>query len=36
LCFYSGDQFPSEYKGDIFAAFHGSWNRLQHFTALRF
>jgi glucose/arabinose dehydrogenase len=27
LCFYIGDQFPSEYKGDIFAAFHGSWNR---------
>jgi glucose/arabinose dehydrogenase len=27
LCFYTGDQFPSEYKGDIFAAFHGSWNR---------
>jgi len=24
LCFYSRDQFPSEYKGDIFAAFHGS------------
>lgn len=27
LCFYTGEQFPSEYKGDIFAAFHGSWNR---------
>jgi glucose/arabinose dehydrogenase len=27
LCFYTGDQFPDEYKGDIFAAFHGSWNR---------
>ena len=27
LCFYSGDQFPAEYKGDIFAAFHGSWSR---------
>jgi glucose/arabinose dehydrogenase len=27
LCFYIGDQFPAEYKGDIFAAFHGSWNR---------
>ncbi|PYK87825.1 MAG: sorbosone dehydrogenase [Verrucomicrobia bacterium] len=27
LCFYSGDQFPAEYQGDIFAAFHGSWNR---------
>jgi glucose/arabinose dehydrogenase len=27
LCFYDGPQFPAEYKGDIFAAFHGSWNR---------
>lgn len=27
LCFYDGDQFPAEYRGDIFAAFHGSWNR---------
>ena len=27
LCFYTGDQFPAKYKGDIFAAFHGSWNR---------
>ncbi len=27
LCFYDGEQFPAEYRGDIFAAFHGSWNR---------
>lgn len=27
LCFYDGTQFPAEYRGDIFAAFHGSWNR---------
>ncbi len=27
LTFYTGDQFPAEYKGDVFAAFHGSWNR---------
>ena len=27
LCFYNGAQFPEEYRGDIFAAFHGSWNR---------
>jgi len=27
LCFYDGAQFPAEYKGDVFAAFHGSWNR---------
>jgi glucose/arabinose dehydrogenase len=26
LCFYNGQQFPEEYRGDIFAAFHGSWN----------
>jgi glucose/arabinose dehydrogenase len=24
---YDGDQFPPEYQGQIFAAFHGSWNR---------
>jgi glucose/arabinose dehydrogenase len=27
LCFYDGAQFPGEYRGDLFAAFHGSWNR---------
>jgi glucose/arabinose dehydrogenase len=27
LCFYDGTQFPAEYRGDIFACFHGSWNR---------
>ena len=27
LCFYTGEQFPPEYGGDIFAALHGSWNR---------
>ena len=27
LCFYDGTMFPAEYKGDIFAAFHGSWNK---------
>ncbi len=25
--FYEGSQFLAEYKGDIFAAEHGSWNR---------
>jgi glucose/arabinose dehydrogenase len=25
--FYEGSQFPAEYKGDGFAAEHGSWNR---------
>jgi glucose/arabinose dehydrogenase len=27
LVFYDGPQFPEEYRGDIFAAFHGSWNK---------
>jgi glucose/arabinose dehydrogenase len=27
MTFYEGDQFPKQYKGDIFAAEHGSWNR---------
>ena len=27
MMFYTGDQFPPEYKGSIFAAEHGSWNR---------
>jgi glucose/arabinose dehydrogenase len=27
LTFYSGTQFPEEYRGHVFAALHGSWNR---------
>ena len=27
LTFYTGQQFPAEYRGDLFVAFHGSWNR---------
>jgi len=27
LIFYEGTNFPSEYRGDAFAAEHGSWNR---------
>jgi glucose/arabinose dehydrogenase len=27
LTFYSGNQFPTQYHGDIFAAEHGSWNK---------
>ena len=27
MTFYEGDQFPAEYKGDAFAAEHGSWNK---------
>jgi glucose/arabinose dehydrogenase len=27
LTFYDGTMFPQEYRGDLFAAEHGSWNR---------
>jgi glucose/arabinose dehydrogenase len=27
MTFYEGKQFPSEYRGEIFAAEHGSWNK---------
>lgn len=27
LTFYQGSNFPAEYRGDAFAAQHGSWNR---------
>lgn len=27
MLFYNGSQFPAQYRGDIFAAEHGSWNR---------
>ena len=27
LRFYTGSMFPDEYKGNIFVAMHGSWNR---------
>jgi glucose/arabinose dehydrogenase len=27
LTFYEGSQFPAEYRGDILASEHGSWNR---------
>jgi glucose/arabinose dehydrogenase/mono/diheme cytochrome c family protein len=27
MTFYQGTQFPAEYRGDIFASEHGSWNR---------
>jgi len=30
LHFYTGKQFPKSYRGDIFAAQHGSWNRRPH------
>lgn len=29
MLFYEGAQFPAEYRGDVFAAEHGSWNRAQ-------
>ncbi|HEX6384122.1 MAG TPA: PQQ-dependent sugar dehydrogenase [Anaerolineae bacterium] len=27
LVFYEGTSFPAEYQGDLFVAYHGSWNR---------
>jgi glucose/arabinose dehydrogenase len=27
MTFYEGSEFPASYKGDIFAAEHGSWNK---------
>ena len=27
MTFYEGSEFPSSYKGDLFAAEHGSWNK---------
>lgn len=27
LAFYTGTAFPAQYRGDLFIAFHGSWNR---------
>lgn len=27
ITFYEGKQFPAEYRGDIFASQHGSWNK---------
>jgi glucose/arabinose dehydrogenase len=27
LTFYTGEQFPEQYQGDLFVALHGSWNR---------
>lgn len=29
MCFYTGEQFPAEHKGDAFVAYHGSWNRVE-------
>ena len=28
ITFYDGKQFPADYRGDIFASEHGSWNRM--------
>ncbi|HWA24396.1 MAG TPA: PQQ-dependent sugar dehydrogenase [Lacunisphaera sp.] len=27
MCYYAGTQFPERYRGGMFVAFHGSWNR---------
>ncbi len=29
LAFYDGRQFPESYRGNLFVAFHGSWNRAE-------
>ena len=29
ILFYTGQQFPAKYRGGMFLAFHGSWNRSQ-------
>src|SRR5262249_21235109 len=29
MMFYSGEQFPTEYRGNVFVAAHGSWNRFK-------
>ena len=29
MVFYTGEQFPREFRGDAFVAFRGSWNRSQ-------
>jgi glucose/arabinose dehydrogenase len=29
ILFYTGQQFPAKYRGGLFLAFHGSWNRAQ-------
>ncbi|HEY3919918.1 MAG TPA: PQQ-dependent sugar dehydrogenase [Stellaceae bacterium] len=29
IAFYTGNQFPRDYKNDLFVALHGSWNRGQ-------
>jgi glucose/arabinose dehydrogenase len=29
MLFYAGNQFPEKYRGGLFLAFHGSWNRAQ-------
>lgn len=34
LVFYDADAFPDEYRGDIFATMHGSWNR-EHRTGYK-
>lgn len=29
MVFYTGEQFPDEYRGDLFVALHGSWDRTE-------
>jgi glucose/arabinose dehydrogenase len=34
MTFYAGQQFPAKYRGGIFVAAHGSWNRTKATGAL--
>lgn len=29
MAFYTGEQFPAQYRGDAFVTMHGSWNRAE-------
>jgi glucose/arabinose dehydrogenase len=29
MTFYTGSQFPAKYRGGVFVASHGSWNRVK-------
>ncbi|QBQ53454.1 PQQ-dependent sugar dehydrogenase [Nitrosococcus wardiae] len=35
ITFYTGDQFPTEYRHDAFVALHGSWNRNQSYAGYK-
>jgi glucose/arabinose dehydrogenase len=35
ITFYTGNNFPAEYKNDAFVALHGSWNRNQNYAGYK-